>query len=221
MPAKNEDLHGNVPDKAAVALLLIDVINDLEFDSGEQLLKHALPMAKRIAALKRRCKQAEIPIIYVNDNFGKWQSDFNKILKHCLEDDVRGKPLVELLRPDEDDYFVLKPKHSGFFSTTLDTLLEYLKARTLILTGVTADICVLFTANDAYMRDFHLVIPSDCVASSDSEENEHALELMQRVLKANTTPSTKLDLEELNAQAAQSTEASDPQPETPQFAEKN
>jgi nicotinamidase-related amidase len=221
MPTKNEDLHGNVPDKAAVALLLIDVINDLEFDTGEQLLKHALPMAEKIADLKRRCKQAEIPVIYVNDNFGKWQSDFNKILKHCLEDDVRGQPLAELLRPDEDDYFVLKPKHSGFFSTTLDTLLEYLKAGTLILTGVTADICVLFTANDAYMRDFNLVIPSDCVASSDAEENVHALELMQRVLKADTTPSTELDLEELKAQAAQSTETADPQPETPQFAEKD
>jgi nicotinamidase-related amidase len=221
MPAKNEDLHGNVPDKAETALVLIDVINDLEFDTGELLLKHALPMARKIAALKKRCKQSGIPVIYVNDNFGKWQSDFNKILKHCLEDDVRGKPLAELLRPDEDDYFVLKPKHSGFFSTTLDTLLEYLKARTLILTGVTADICVLFTANDAYMRDFHLIIPSDCVASSRKEENEHALELMQRVLKADTTPSTELELEELKARAAGSTEAADPQPETPQFADKN
>src|SRR5215211_6008564 len=97
-PAKNEDLHGNVPDKAEVALLLIDVINDLEFDGGAQLLEHALPMAEKIAALKRRAKQAEIPVVYVNDNFGKWQSDFQKILKHCLEEDVRGQRVVELLK---------------------------------------------------------------------------------------------------------------------------
>ena len=58
MPAKNEDLHGNVPDKAAVALLLIDVINDLEFENGRELLKHALPMAKKIAALKKQSRQA-------------------------------------------------------------------------------------------------------------------------------------------------------------------
>ena len=186
MPSKNEDLHGNVPDTAAVALLLIDVINDLEFESGTELLKHALPMAERVAALKRRAKAAGIPAIYVNDNFGKWQSDFNKLLAHCLEDNVRGQQLAEMLRPEEDDYFVLKPKHSGFFSTTLDTLLEYVKARTLILTGVTADICVLFTANDAYMRDFNLVIPADCVASADTEANQHALTLMERVLKADT-----------------------------------
>jgi nicotinamidase-related amidase len=221
MPAKNEDLHGNVPDKAEVALLLIDVINDLEFDDGEKLLKHALPMAEKIAHLKRRAKRAEIPIIYVNDNFGKWQSDFSKLLKHCLETDVRGKPLAELLKPDEDDYFVLKPKHSGFFSTTLDTLLEYLKARTLILTGVAANICVLFTANDAYMRDFNLVIPSDCVASNTAEENEHALKLMAQVLKADTTPSDELDLEELKRAATHEPEAESAQPETPQFAKKD
>jgi nicotinamidase-related amidase len=218
MPANNEDLHGNVPDTAVVALLLIDVINDMEFESGGALLEHALPAARKIAALKQRAKAAGIPAIYVNDNFGKWQSDFNKLLKHCLQDDVRGKPLAEILRPDEDDYFVLKPKHSGFFSTTLDTLLEYLKARTLILTGVTTDICVLFTANDAYMRDFNLVIPSDCVASADEEANRHALELMKRVLKADINASTELDLEELTRQESAEAEPLNPQSQAPQFA---
>ena len=204
MPAKNEDLHGNVPDKADVALLLIDVINDLEFDSGRELLKHALPMAEKIAALKKRARKAGIPVIYVNDNFGKWQSDFNKLLAHCLEEDVCGKPLVQILRPEEDEYFVLKPKHSGFYSTTLDILLDYLKAKTLILTGLAGNICVLFTANDAYMRDFHLYVPSDCVASNTIEENEHALELMKTVLKADIRPSTELDLEELKREANES-----------------
>ncbi len=176
MPAKNEDLHGSVPDKAEVALLLIDVINDLEFIDGEELLRHALPMSERLAGLKRRAKAAGVPVVYVNDNFGKWQSDFKKILAHCLEDDVRGKPLAERLRPDEDDYFVLKPKHSGFFSTTLDILLDYLGVKTLVLTGLTGDICVLFTAHDAYMRDFNLVVPSDCIASTDSGENDYTLQ---------------------------------------------
>ncbi|HVG34497.1 MAG TPA: isochorismatase family cysteine hydrolase [Pyrinomonadaceae bacterium] len=219
MPAKNEDLHGNVPDKAEVALLLIDVINDLEFEEGEQLLKYALPMAEKIAALKEKARQAGIPAVYVNDNFGKWQSDFSKLLKHCLDEDVCGKPLVQLLKPEEDDYFVLKPKHSGFFSSTLDTLLEYLQARTLILTGLAGNICVLFTANDAYMRDFNLVVPSDCVASNRAEENAHALELMKTVLKADTRPSTELDFEELKRQAISKT--NDPQPQSQQFALKD
>ena len=222
MPAKNEDLHGNVPDTSPVALLLIDVINDMEFDTGRELLKHALPVARRLADFKRRAKEAGIATIYVNDNFGRWQSDFNKLLKHCLDEDVCGKPLAEILKPEEDDYFVLKPKHSGFFSTTLDTLLEYLQAKTLILTGLTGDICVLFTANDAYMRDFNLIIPSDCVASSTPEANEHALELMERVLKADATPSTELDLEEIKRQAtAEDNNQGKPEPQGAQFAKQH
>ena len=126
MPAKNPDLHGNAPDKSDVAILLIDVINDLEFPEGEQLLRFAVPMADRIARLKERARQAGVPVVYVNDNFGRWRSDLNAQVEHCLEDDVRGRPVVERLRPEEDDYFVLKPKHSGFYSTTLDVLLEYL-----------------------------------------------------------------------------------------------
>jgi nicotinamidase-related amidase len=193
-PTKNPDLHGNVPDSSPVALLLIDVINDLEFPGGELLFEHALPMAKRLARFKRRAKQAGIPAIYVNDNFGRWQSDLGKLIDHCLHDDVRGKPIVERLLPDEDDYFVLKPKHSGFYSTTLDTLLDYLKARTLILTGVAGNICVLFTANDAFMRDFHLIVPEDLVVSNRPRDNRQALDLIRTVLQADTTCSSKLDL---------------------------
>ena len=194
MPAKNPDLHGNAPDHAATVLLLIDVINDLEFEGGEALLAQALPMAERLAALKSRLRAAGVPAVYVNDNFGRWRSDFRTLLEHCRHDGVRGRPLVERLLPEPEDYFVLKPKHSGFFSTTLDTLLEYLRARTLILTGLTADNCVLFTASDAYLRDFHLVVPPDCVASIEPAHTRQALEHMRRVLKAELTPSTALDL---------------------------
>jgi len=197
MPAKNEDLHGNVPDNAAVALLLIDVINDLEFAGGEDLVRYALPMAERIAALKRQAKQAGIPAVYVNDNFGKWRSDFRTLVTHCLHEDVRGKPLAELLQPEEDDYFVLKPKHSGFFSTTLDLLLAYLKAKTLILTGIAGNICVLFTAHDAFMRDFHLFVPCDCIASNSAEVNDRALQHMETVLGVDTRRSSELVLEDL------------------------
>ena len=204
MAAKNPDLHGNVPDNSETALLLIDLINDFEFEEAEALFEHALPMAQRIAALKRRARQAGIPVIYVNDNFGKWQSDLRKLIRHCLDDGVRGEPIVKLLQPDEDDYFVLKPKHSGFFSTTLDTLLDYLKAKTLIIAGVAGNVCVLFTASDAFMRDFHLIIPADCVASNDREENRAALEQMRKVLKADITPSTELNLTALTAKARHS-----------------
>jgi nicotinamidase-related amidase len=194
---KHPDLHGNAPDNAPVALLLIDVINDLEFEGGDQLLRHALPAAKRIAAFKKRCKSAGVPAVYVNDNFGKWRSDFKKLVSHCLDDNTPGKEIVQLLKPEPEDYFVLKPKHSGFFSTTLDLLLEHLGAETLILTGFTGDICVLFTANDAYMRDYRLIIPNDCVVSLDEEENRRVLEFMQRVLEADIADSSEIELDEL------------------------
>ena len=197
MPRRNPDLHGNVPDKAPVALLLIDVINDLEFPDGERLARHAVPMARRLAALKARTRKAGIPSVYVNDNFGKWQSDLTRLLEHSLATENRGRPMVERLRPEADDYFVLKPKHSGFFSTTLDTLLRYLQVETVILTGVAANVCVLFTAQDAYLRDLHLVVPSDCVASNDAATNRAALRHMRTVLKADTRPSRSIDLRRL------------------------
>ncbi len=198
MAIQNQDLHGNAPDKAEVALLIIDVINDLEFEGGEQLLPAALTMAQQLARLKRRVKKQRIPVIYANDNFGRWQSDFQRLLKHCLEDEVRGREIVKLLQPEADDYFVLKPKHSGFFSTTLDTLLRYLGTKTLIITGIATDICVLFTANDAYMRDFKLIVPADCVAAEDAEENKRALSHIQRVLKADIRPSTEITIEQFS-----------------------
>jgi len=190
---KNKDLHGNAPDDSDIALLLIDVINDLEFEGGEDLFQEALPAARKIARLKERAQQSGVPVIYVNDNFGRWRSDFKKIVSHCLHDQVRGRPIAELLAPDEDDYFVLKPKHSGFFSTTLDLLLEHLGVRTLVLTGFAGNNCVLFTANDAYLRDYELIVPTDCTASISTEENEYALKQMQQVLKASIQSSTEVD----------------------------
>ena len=188
-----DDLHGNVPDKAATCLLIIDMINEFAFPGAEQMLPRALAAAKRIARLKRRAAGAGVPIIYVNDNFGKWQYDFKKLIGHCLQGHCRGQQIVELLRPAENDYFVLKPKHSAFFCTPLELVLRFLGARRLVLTGVAGNSCVLYTAGDAYMRDFELVVPSDCVASLNSDDNRQALDHMKTMLKAEIEPSTSPD----------------------------
>jgi nicotinamidase-related amidase len=199
MPVRNRDLHGSAPDKSVIALVLIDVINDLDFPEAEELLRYARPMARKILRLKQRAKKAGVPVIYVNDNFGRWRSDFRRQVVHCLRDKSRGHEIVSLLQPEEDDYFVLKPKHSGFFSTTLETLLRYLGSRKLILTGIAGNFCVLFTANDAYMRDYELVIPSDCTVSNTAKENRQALALMRKFLKADTRPSTKVQFPRVRA----------------------
>ncbi len=188
------DLHGNAPDKSPLILLLIDVINDFEFEGAEALFANALPVAHKIAALKERASRAGVPVIYVNDNFGKWRSDFRNLVTHCIDDDTRGRPIVEMLKPARADYFVLKPKQSGFYSTTLDLLLQHFGATQLIMTGFTGDICVLFTAVEAHLRDYQLLIPADCVTSQNARENEQVLKYMERVLEADIRASNEIEL---------------------------
>lgn len=190
MRGKNADLHGSVPDKSEVALIIVDVINDLDFPEAKQLARFVPALADKIARLKRRAKAARVPVIYVNDNFGRWRSDFRALIEHCRKG--KSRSLIEKLYPEQDDYFVLKPKHSGFFSSTLETLLRYLRVRRLIITGIAGNFCVLFTANDAYMRDYELAIPCDCVISNTAKENTEALRLMGRYLKADTRRSQRI-----------------------------
>lgn len=203
MPAKNDDLHGSVPETCPVALLIVDVINDMEFEGGEALFEQALPMADRLAAFASRAREAGVPVVYVNDNFGRWRSDFRALLDHCITGGTRGAPIAERLTPGKSDYVVLKPKHSAFFSTTLDTLLEYLHARTLIITGLTTDLCVLFTASDAHMRDFHLVVPEDCCAAQTAGNHRTAMELLERNFRADTRRSPDIDFHELAARSGE------------------
>ena len=179
-------------DRAKPCLVIIDMINEFSFDGAEALFPAVEDAARNIAALKQRAKAAGTPVIYVNDNFGKWQSDFKKLVVRCLEDQCRGKGIAELLAPERDDYFVLKPKHSGFYATPLELLLDYLQVHRLILTGVAGNNCVLYTAADAYMREFQIVIPSDCVVSIDRDANRRALLHMQETLKASIDPSQKI-----------------------------
>jgi nicotinamidase-related amidase len=189
----NDDLHGNAPDSHPVALLLVDVINPCDFPQADDLLRHALPAAEKIAALKDRAVAAGVPVIYANDNFGRWRSNLAAVVERCLQPGCKGRPLCEVLRPGDKDYFVLKPKHSAFYSTTLDVLLHALGTRALVLCGFAGNICVLFSANDAYMRDLRLAVPADCVASNTREENETALSQMAKVLKADIRPSQEVE----------------------------
>ena len=174
------------------ALLLIDVINDMAFDGSEALVAQAEPMALRLAALKRRAAAAGVPSIYINDNFGQWRSDFRKTVAHCSSRSSPGRLVSRRLRPTSRDYFVLKPKHSGFFDTTLDTLLGTLRIRRVVLTGIAGNICVLFTANDAYMRELKIFAPADCIVSNTAADNDYALRQIGTVLKGNLSASTSL-----------------------------
>jgi nicotinamidase-related amidase len=177
---------------AGTALLLIDVVNDLAFPGSDELIAQAEPMAQRLAVFKRRAARAGVPSVYVNDNFGQWRSDFRHTVAHCTARSSPGRVVSARLRPTARDYFVLKPKHSGFYDTTLDTLLKALRITRVIVTGIAGNICVLFTASDAYMRGLHIFAPSDCIVSNTPEENAQALRQMESVLKGRTDPSSQL-----------------------------
>jgi nicotinamidase-related amidase len=194
---KNKNLHGNAPDTCAVALLLVDVINDLSFPGNSSLLKKASRLGKNIADLKMRCKKARIPAIYANDNRDRWSSDFSKVLSHCMHRGSPGRDFVTKLIPDDADYVVLKPKHSAFYATPLDTLLSYLEVKTIILAGLTTNACILMTAGEAYVRDLNIYVPSDCVAALDDMSHKNALQLMKEGFNAKTVPSKRIDLRKL------------------------
>jgi nicotinamidase-related amidase len=192
MGARKQNQDGLATERSALVLLIIDVINPLDFPEAGQLLRSIPALTRRISRLKKRARAAGVPVVYVNDNFGRWRSDFRSQVQRCLAKDSRGCEMVRQLAPEESDYFVLKPKHSGFFASTLDPLLRDLGARRLILAGIAGNSCVLFTANDAYMRDYELAVPADCVASNERRENQRALELMKNFLKAEIAPSAKI-----------------------------
>jgi nicotinamidase-related amidase len=174
------------------AHLLIDIVNPFDFPGAEDLFAPALAAAQRIAALKRRLRAADVPTVYVNDNFGRWELGFRELVELYRTTRKSSAALLEHVAPSAGDHFILKPKHSGFYATSLEVLLARWGTRRLILTGIAGNICVMFTANDAHMRDFELVVPADCVASEDQAANDWALRQMRWVMDADVRPSDQI-----------------------------
>lgn len=175
------------------ALLIIDMINDFNFEAGEALAGHTKNIIDPILTLKKTFNEKDMPVVYINDHYNLWQADFEKIMAYCRNEKSEG--IINRIAPiKEQDYFLIKPKHSAFYGTALHTLLQQLKVDTLILAGIAGNICVLFTANDAYMREYNLIIPEDFIASNNDEDNKYALTMMKNVLSAVTKPSDQLDL---------------------------
>lgn len=189
---RSATLHGSVPDESTTALLILDLISDFEFEDGRKLLSAAQRIVGNIAKLSARARAVGVPVVYVNDNRGRWRSDRSDLIARCSRPGALGRALVQRLAPEAQDYFIFKPKHSGFFATPLTALLEHLGARTLILAGVTIEQCVLFTAIDAYVRGFEIVVPKDCVAGL--KHTRTALTLMADILRAKTSPAARVRL---------------------------
>lgn len=179
---------------SSVALLLIDVVNAFDFADCEGLVEAAGRAAPRILALRERAHLAGVPVIYANDNFGQWRSDFRAIVSACSASNKPGHQVTRMLVPTERDYFVLKPRHSAFYCTALEVLLERLQVRKLVLVGFATNICLLYTASDAHMRSYEVIVPSDCTASNAPLLTSQALEQMRLATAARVVQSLDIDL---------------------------
>lgn len=171
------------------ALVLVDFVNPFRFSGAERLMPRALAAARRTAALKARSRRSGIRTIYVNDNFGDWTSEFQALVEKCSAMRGAAGEVTRLLRPAQGDLSILKPRHSGFYGSPLEFLLEELKVGKLVLCGIAADMCVYATAQDAHMRGYRLWVPSDCVASASAAHERAALRQMARTMHADIHPS--------------------------------
>ena len=186
------------------ALLIVDMISGWDFPDAAPLLRQASPIAPCIASLKKRCLASGVPVIYANDNRGQWRSDFRHVVRAALDQKGAGAAITRQLEPSDDDYFVLKPRHSAFYATPLDILLAVLGTRRLIVAGVSSDQCVLQTAADARMRNLEVVVPRDCVATQSAARNRRAITHFEEVLSVKTSPSRSVRLGGARARAARS-----------------
>lgn len=174
------------------ALLILDMLNDFDFPEAPQLMPAARRAARHIRALKARMRRSRYPVIYVNDNYGDWRIDANSLFQRMTRPECPGREIATLLRPEPEDYFVIKPKHSGFFETPLHQMLQDLRIDHLVLTGIAGNICVLFTAHDAHMRGYRITVPSDAIASNRASETKTTLTQLRDVLRASTPKSSGL-----------------------------
>jgi nicotinamidase-related amidase len=179
--------------RAPTILLVIDMLSDFEFPDGEAVLRAAKRLAPRIAQLKARAAARRIPCIYVNDNFGLWRSDIGAIVAHCARPRSKGADVTKSLQPGPNDLVLLKPRHSAFYATPLPSLLDAAGTKRLILTGVSSHQCILFTANDAHLRQLDLTVPSDCVGAASAGQTRFALRYFSTVLGADICNSTEID----------------------------
>ena len=195
MNARTEDAAQNAgPAPGGVGLLIIDMINDLSFSGAEPLIAACHDVVERILDLRDQADDLGVPTIYVNDNFGHWRSERSAIIEHAARAESPAREIVDRIAPRSRDFFVIKPRFSGFYATNLQVLLPRLEVDRLILTGVATDICVLFTAADAHMREYRLWTPEDAVASDDSKRAAWALEIMRNSMGARTEPTPDLGL---------------------------
>ncbi|MDX6625477.1 MAG: hypothetical protein QOE56_466 [Solirubrobacterales bacterium] len=165
------------------ALVVVDMLNPYDHPEAAQLAEHVAEALPGIEMLLDRAKEEEVPIVYVNDNYGDWNSSAEELAEKAKQG--AHPELVEPVLPGSDRHsFVIKARHSIFYGTPLEYLLEQMEVGRLVLCGQVTEQCILYSALDAYVRHFELAIPTDAVAAIYDHLAEAALEMMERNLSA-------------------------------------
>lgn len=164
------------------ALIVIDMINTYDHEDAELLVPSAERVVPVVAGLIERARDAGVPVVYANDNFGSWRSHQGEIVEQALA--TPHSDLVEPLRPDDDSLFVLKARHSVFYETPMSYLLWRLDVDHVVLSGQVTEQCVLYSALDAHIRHLQVTVPRDAVASIHPRLGSAALDMMERNMGA-------------------------------------
>jgi nicotinamidase-related amidase len=173
----------------ASALVVIDMLTTYDFDDADALAASARETIPNIRTLLDRAADEDVPVIYVNDNYGDWNSSADELVKRGMEG--RHPDLVEPIRPPEGASFVIKARHTIFFGTPLEWLLGEKGVDRLILTGQVTEQCVLYSALDAYVRQLQVAVPADAVAHIHEDLADAALKMMERNMSADVAPSAE------------------------------
>jgi nicotinamidase-related amidase len=178
--ARRHDRHR--AESSATALVVVDMLNPYEHAEAERLAVGVADVLPGIKTLLARAADAEIPIIYVNDNYGDWNSSASELAEKAIEG--AHPELVKSVLPPEKHSFVIKARHSIFYGTPLEYLLDQMGVGRLVLCGQVTEQCIFYSALDAHVRHFRVVIPTDGVAPIFDHLAEAALEMMERNLSA-------------------------------------
>ena len=174
------------------ALIVIDMLNGYDFEDADDLARHAESAVPAIAGLLEQAREKDAKRLFVNDNYGHWNSSRDELVDIAL--DGRHPELVEPLRPEHEELFIVKARHSIFYGTPIEHLLSELDVNRLVLTGQVTEQCVLYSALDAYVRRYEVAVVRDGVAAIDQDLGDAALSMMERNMRADICSADDVDL---------------------------
>jgi nicotinamidase-related amidase len=169
------------------AVLVIDMMNTYQHPDADKLAPNVAEIIDPLAQLLAEARDRDdVDVIYVNDNYGDFSAEFSDIVRSALDGD--RPDLVKPILPAQGLRVMTKVRHSAFYATSLAYLLTQLEPEKVVLTGQVTEQCILYTALDAYVRHFTVVVARDAVAHIDPELGEAALRMMEQNMSAELLP---------------------------------